>query len=368
MLIDTEEATREQARVKSRPLFLRLCVTAASAETLKTRMKQLDLNAAGARPASVHDESGVVQLEPGVQAALDISKTREVNLRCHIKGAAPEDAWVVVPHVGCSHQHSRFVLAVFADREVKIEQELAPWHRRIMTSSWTPLCSAPRGIADGLWRNCPQFQLINVGDSPTPVSAFLSYAERDAARNERYKRRGRPTGRHGRRGAAAALALRDEVARARAPLRRHPLAVRGGVREPLRRHQLVVRLRARWLLEPGDVYAILAVMAEGTTHEVPLRLTLFTKPDDASTVLLKPLSAAAEWHVTTLEGVTDERGLTQLELLPQPAEPSAGASAPPVAAGRRGAARRRRRSCSRRRCRRRFARSRPTTRACRTRC
>ena len=326
VLIDTEEATREQARVKSRPLFLRLCVTAASAETLKTRMKQLDLNAAGARPASVHDESGVVQLEPGVQAALDISKTREVNLRCHIKGAAPEDAWVVVPHVGCSHQHSRFVLAVFADREVKIEQELAPWHRRIMTSSWTPLCSAPRGIADGLWRNCPQFQLINVGDSPTPVSAFLSYAERDAARNERYKHVADPPGGMG---AEERPLLSLYVMKSRVPERRFVGTLSPYVEEYVS-HSVVTNswcVSARWLLEPGDVYAILAVMAEGTTHEVPLRLTLFTKPDDASTVLLKPLSAAAEWHVTTLEGVTDERGLTQLELLPQPAEPSAGASA-----------------------------------------
>ena len=51
-----------------------------------------------------------------MQAALDLSKTREVALRCHVKSSAPEDMWVVVPHVGCSHQHSRFVLSVFADQ------------------------------------------------------------------------------------------------------------------------------------------------------------------------------------------------------------------------------------------------------------
>ena len=74
---------------------------------------------------------------------------------------------------------------------------------------------------------------------------------------------------------------------------------------------------ARWTLEPENVYAILAVMSEGTTHEVPLRLTLFSDPNAASDVLLKPLSSSAEWHLTSLEGTTDENGCTQIELLPQ---------------------------------------------------
>ena len=316
VLMDTEEATREQARVKTRPLFLRLCVTAATPETLATRLKQLDLNSAGARPASVHDESGVVQLEPNVQAALDVSKTREVAMRCHVKSGAPEDAWVVVPHVGCSHQHSRFVLAVFADKEVKIEQSLSPWHRRIMTSSWTPLCSAPRGIADGLWRNCPQFQLINVGSAPTTVSAFLSYAERDIARNRRHTTVSDPPGGMG---AEERPLLSLYVMKSKVPDKRFVGTLSPYVEEYVA-HSVITNswcVSTRWVLEPGDVYAILAVMAEGTTHEVPLRLTLFTQPEASGEVLLKPLSAAAEWHVSVLEGRTDESGCTQLELLPQ---------------------------------------------------
>ena len=47
-----------------------------------------------------------------------------VALRCHVRAAAPDDCWVIVPHVGCSHQHSRFVLAVFADQPVKLEGQL----------------------------------------------------------------------------------------------------------------------------------------------------------------------------------------------------------------------------------------------------
>ena len=57
-----------------------------------------------------------------------------------------DEYWVVVPHVGCSHQHSRYVLAVFADKEVTLEGELQPWSKRVVSSAWTKLCSAPRGI------------------------------------------------------------------------------------------------------------------------------------------------------------------------------------------------------------------------------
>ena len=44
-------------------------------------------------------------------------------MRCHVKSANAEQAWVIVPHVGCSHQHSKFVLSVFADREVALGGE-----------------------------------------------------------------------------------------------------------------------------------------------------------------------------------------------------------------------------------------------------
>ena len=140
VLQDVDEAAREQDRVKQgvkqRPIFLRLCVVAASAQTLATRLTQLDINASGARPASLLDESGVLLLEPNVQAALDVSKTREVVLRCHVRQSTLEDAWIVVPHVGCSHQHARFVLTAFADQPVSLEQMLMPWDKRMLTSRW----------------------------------------------------------------------------------------------------------------------------------------------------------------------------------------------------------------------------------------
>jgi len=322
LLQDTLEATREQDRVKQRPLFLRLCVTAASPETLATRLTQLDINSSGARPASYNEADGVVYLEPGVQAALDLSKTREVALRCHVKSSAPEDMWVVVPHVGCSHQHSRFVLSVFADQEVSIEGELHPWHKRIICSSWSKLCSAPSGIADAHWRNCPQFQMINVGTNPTTVSAFLSYGERDAARNKRHTMVSDPTG--GLPEEKPLLSL--YVMKSKVPEKRYVGTLSPFVEEYVA-HSMVTNawcVTARWNLEPGDVYAVLAVMAEGTTHEVPLRLTLYTTPNDASSVVCKPLGPAAEWHLTALEGVTDSNGLTQLELLPQAGEGTGG--------------------------------------------
>jgi len=83
----------------------------------------LDINSSGARPAAM-DADSVVQLEPGVNGFLDVAKTREVTMRCHVKSANAEQAWVIVPHVGCSHQHSKFVLSVFADREVALDGEL----------------------------------------------------------------------------------------------------------------------------------------------------------------------------------------------------------------------------------------------------
>ena len=72
------------------------------------------------------------------------------------------------------------------------------------------------------------------------------------------------------------------------------------------------------------MYSILAVMAEGTAHEVPLRLTLYTPPHESPNVLLKPLSDAAEWHLQVLEGKTDDAGCTVVELLPQASEHAAG--------------------------------------------
>ena len=323
VLQDTLEASREQDRVKQRPLFLRLCVVAATAETVASGLKQLDINSSGARPASVNEETGVVLLEPTVQAALDVSKTREVALRCHVKTAPEDGAWVIVPHVGVSHQHSRFVLAVFADREIQLCGELQSWQKRVVTAAWSPLCSAPRGIADAHWRNCPQFQLINAGSASTNVVAFLSYAERDVARNRRHTTVADPPGGMG---AEERPLLSLYVMKPRVPERRYVGTLSPYVDEYVA-HSVVTNswcVCARWTLEPGDVYAVLAVMAEGTTHEVPLRLTLYSKPTEEGTVLLTPLTDASEWHLTALEGVTDGLGQTTIELMPQAADGGGG--------------------------------------------
>ena len=59
-------------------------------------------------------------------------------------------------------------------------------------------------------------------------------------------------------------------------------------------HSLVTNswcVQSAWNLEPGDVYSVLCVMGEPTTHEVPLRLTLFTAPgatDCLTAVILDP--------------------------------------------------------------------------------
>lgn len=330
LLQDTLEPTREQDKVKSRPLFLRLCITSASPETVRTHMKQLDINASGSRPAGVNDETGVVMLEPNVQAALDISKTREVTLRCHVKSANEDERWVIVPHVGCSHQHSRYVLAIFADQPVELERELDAWNKRVVTSSWTPLCSAPKGITNAMWRNCPQFQLINVGPpnadakaQAVPVHAFLSYGERDAARNKRHTAVVDPPGGMG---AEERPLLSLYVMKSKVPDKRYVGTLSPYVDEYVA-HSVVTNawcVSAKWSLEPNEVYSILAVMAEGTTHEVPLRLTLYSPTHEATNVLLKPLSEQAEWYLTALEGQTDDQGCTVVELLPQGSDMPAG--------------------------------------------
>ena len=61
VLHDVEEDTRQKDKVKARPLFLRLCVTAAEPAVLDSRLKVLDINSSGARPAAM-DSDSVVQV------------------------------------------------------------------------------------------------------------------------------------------------------------------------------------------------------------------------------------------------------------------------------------------------------------------
>ena len=44
VLHDCEEDTRQKEKIKTRPLFLRLCVTAATPEALESRLKVLGIN------------------------------------------------------------------------------------------------------------------------------------------------------------------------------------------------------------------------------------------------------------------------------------------------------------------------------------
>ena len=83
---------------------------------------------------------------------------------------------------------------------------------------------------------------------------------------------------------------------------------------------------AKFNLEPNEVYSILAVMAERPSHEVPLRLTLYSPAHQATDILLKPLTEQAEWYLTVLDGMTDEQGCTVVELLPQGSEAPGGGS------------------------------------------
>eukprot|EP00965_Chrysotila_dentata_P202376 6181090-Pleurochrysis_carterae.AAC.6 len=314
VLHDTLEDTKQRDRGKARPLFLRLCVTAATPEVLSSRLKLLDINASGNRPAPL-DADSIVQLDADVNGFIDVAKTREITLRCAVKSAAPDDMWVVVPHVGCSHQHSQYTLAVFADQPVSLEGQLANWQKRIITSSWTPLCCAPRSISDARWRNCPQFQLINMGTEPTTIRALLSYGERDAALNARYANT-----------VDASPASADErpmlsmyVMKNNVPDRRY-VGNLSPQADNYVCHSMVTNswcVQCKPRLEPGNVYALLVVMAEGTTSKVPLRLTLYSSPElDDGTVLAKPLSTSAEWHVSFVKGYTDANGMTVVDMLP----------------------------------------------------
>ena len=234
-------------------------------------------------------------------------------MRCHVKSANAEQAWVIVPHVGCSHQHSKFVLSVFADREVALDGELQPWTKRVITSSWSSLACAPNSIVDANWRNCPQFQLINMGERPTPVRALLSYGERDEMLNKRHLQ----TFDQQMSSAEERPMLSMYVMKANVPDKRFIATLSPQVDNYVC-HSLVTNswcVQSKLELEPGNVYAVLAVMAEGTTHEVPLRLTLFTQPDlDTGTVVEQPLTPDSEWHLTALQGFTSADGSNTLSV------------------------------------------------------
>ncbi len=69
---------------------------------------------------------------------------------------------------------------------IALDRTGSPSHCPSCVHSWTKLCSAPRGIADAHWRNCPQFQVVNVGEQPVPMNVFLSYGKRDMLLNQRH--------------------------------------------------------------------------------------------------------------------------------------------------------------------------------------
>ena len=312
VLHDLLEDQRQRDRSQSRPLFLRLCVTAATEEALASRRKLLTVNSSGNRSAST-DEQGVVQLDRGVNGFIDVAKTREIVMRCKMKGGAPDDSWIVIPHLGCSHQHSRYVLAVFADKPISLQPELQPREKRIITSAWTPLCTAPRSISTARWRNCPQFQLISMAEAETQLQVLLSYGERDAAQNRRYLQT-----------VDAAPPNADErpmlslyVMKNNVPDRRY-VGMLSPQADNYVCHSLVTNswcVQASMRLEPGHVYALLVVMAEPLPSITPLRLTLYSEPDlEDGSIIAKPLSEDAEWCVQVVNGKTDASGQLSFDL------------------------------------------------------
>jgi hypothetical protein len=76
-------------------------------------------------------------------------------------------------------------------------------------------------------------------------------------------------------------------------------------------------VQAKLDLDPGDVYSLITVMAEPITHEIPLTLQVFYPAElEQPTVIIKPLSAAAEYYCVPLRGVTDAGGSLSVELTP----------------------------------------------------
>ena len=68
-------------------------------------------------------------------------------------------------------------------------------------------------------------------------------------------------------------------------------------------------------LEPGNVYSLLVVMAEGTPKSVPLRLTLYSPPEaDDDVINFQPMSDKSEWHLTALSAPTDSNGMVTLAM------------------------------------------------------
>jgi len=312
VLHDVLEDQRQKDRSKSRPLFLRLCVTAATDEVLASRRKILDINSSGNKPSAT-DAEGVVQLEPGTNGFIDIAKTREIMMRCKIKAGSPNDSWVVVPHVGCSHQHSRYVLAVFSDKPVSFEPQLEAYEKRILASAWTPLCTAPNSISTARWRNCPQFQLINMAEAAASVRVLLSYGERDAFQNRRYLQ-----------SVDSSNATADErpmlslyVMKNNVPDKRYVGMLSPQVDNYVC-HSLVTNawcVQAKMELEPGNVYALLVVMASPSPSITPLRLTMYTEPElEEGSIVARPLSDEAEWYVKVLKGITDSNGMLTCDL------------------------------------------------------
>ena len=166
-----------------------------------------------------------------------------------------------------------------------------------------------------------------MGTTAAPVRALLSYGERDAALNKRHTQAVDAGGSS--LSASSSTSGRPEekpmlsmyVMKSHVPDKRFIGTLSPSVDNYVC-HSLVTNswcVQSAWNLEPGDVYSVLCVMGEPTTHEVPMRLTLFTDPGvDEGAVLLNPMTPANEWKLTALAGVTDTEGMTAFELVPDP--------------------------------------------------
>ena len=129
--------------------------------------------------------------------------------------------------------------------------------------------SAPNSIADIMWRNSPQFQLINMADARAPVRAMLSYGERDDMLSKRHLTLV-DTDKNPVTTARDNPMLNLYVMKANVPDKRYvgwlsPQA-ENYASHSMSSNQFCVQ--SKWDLDPGDVYCAIAVMNEATTHEV----------------------------------------------------------------------------------------------------
>ena len=152
-----------------------------------------------------------------------------------------------------------------------------------------------------------------MAETASSVRVLLSYGERDAFQNRRYLQ-----------SVDSSNATADErpmlslyVMKNNVPDKRYVGMLSPQVDNYVC-HSLVTNawcVQAKMELEPGNVYALLVVMAAPSPSITPLRLTMYTEPElEEGSIVAKPLSDGAEWFVQKLKGVTDSNGMLTCDL------------------------------------------------------